>query len=150
MNTIYQTVISKVGDGAHCGVDFKKRTLRLDNKRVDLTAAPLGIEEFSSLDEWLDRVEDLYDAYKYSRPTKSSAARERRTKFKALSAKELVAECGHGALGNPLSRDVAQAALEVFILLSLVNGSFIPDELFAKDWFYQGGDKSFIMREDWF
>lgn len=148
MKSIYETVIERVRNGAKLMVDFKQRAISLDNKPIDITSAPAGIETFDNLDEWLDHVEDLYDDYKYSRPDSSSDTRH--SKFKALSVEELVKECGHDALSNPLEREEARAALEVFILLSLVNGSFKPEILFAKDWFYQGGDKSFIMLKDWF
>lgn len=150
MSTIYETAIKKVSSGSRFHVDFKKRSLLIDGKAVDLKAMPLGIPEFPDLDSWLDEVETRYDIFKYSRPTKTSMAKERKAKFKALSVTELVAECGHSALNNPKSRDVAQAELEIFILLSLHNGSFNPDKLFIKDWFYQGADKSFILRKDWF
>lgn len=147
---MYNEIIEKVKAGASFSIDFKKRSLRLDGKPIDLKDKPLGIEHFDGLDAWLDHVEDLYDAYKYSRPTKTSMNHERHSKFKALSVDELVKECGHGALNNPVARNEAQAALELFILFSLINGSFNPDELFAKDWFFQGTDKSLIIRKDWF
>lgn len=150
METIYETAIEKVSNGARFNVDFKKRSLRINGKAVDLQKMPLGIPIHPDLDTWLDEVENLYDTYKYSRPTKSSMAKERTAKFKALSVSELIKECGHDALSNPKSRDVAQAELEIFILLSLVNESFKPEELFTKDWFFQGTDKSFILRKDWF
>ena len=150
MSTIYENVIEKVSNGSRFRVDFKKRSLLINGKAVDLKETPFGIPVNTDLDVWLDEVENLYDTYKYSRPTKSSMAKERKAKFKALSVAELIKKCGHDALNNPKSRDVAQAELEVFILLSLLNGSFNPEELFAKDWFYQGTDKSFILRKDWF
>lgn len=150
MSTIYDTVIEQVSNGARFSVDFKKRTLRINGRIVDLKDKPLGVPVHPILEGWLEEVEDRYDAYKYSRPTKTSMAKERKAKFKALSVAELIKECGHDALSNPKSRDVAQAELEIFILFSLVNGSFNPDELFTKDWFFQGTDKSLIIRKDWF
>ena len=144
----YNEIIEEIEHGAQFRVDFKNRTLHLNGKQVEIQ--DLQIEKVEDLDKWLDKVEDLYDDYKYSRPTKVSMAKERKCKFKALGISELVAECGHSALDNPTSRDVAQAALEIFILGSLINGSFNPEELFAKDWFYQGSDKDLIIRKDWF
>lgn len=149
MKTIYEETIERVSQGAYCSVDFKKRSLRLNGKAVKLEGE-FGIQEFSNLDEWLDEAENLYDEYKYSKPSQQSMKRERKSKFRALSVSQLVDELGHEALSNPTPRTVAQAKLEVFILLSLVSGIFNPDELFAKDWFYQGADKSFIIRKDWF
>lgn len=147
---MYNEIIQKVKDGASFSVDFKARSLKLNGKPIDLKGKSLCIEHYDNLDAWLDHVEDLYDAYKYSRPTKTSMNRERHSKFKALSVDELVKECGHNALNNPVSRPEAQAALELFILFSLIDGSFRPDELFSKDWFFQGTDKSLIIRKDWF
>lgn len=149
MKTLYEQIIGQVNQGACCCVDFKKRTLRLNNKDIKIDGN-LGVGNYADLDEWLDEVENLYDEYKYSKPTQRSMKRERKSKFRGLTVEQLVAQCGHDALNNPTSRDVAQAKLEVFILLSLVQGTFNPDELFAKDWFYQGADKSFIIRKDWF
>lgn len=149
MKTIYEETIERVSQGAYCSVDFKKRSLRLNGKAVKLEGE-FGIQEFSNLDEWLDEAENLYDEYKYSKPSQQSMKRERKSKFRALSVSQLVDELGHEALSNSTPRTVAQAKLEVFILLSLVSGIFNPDELFAKDWFYQGADKSFIIRKDWF
>lgn len=149
METIYEKVIEQVSQGARCVVDFKTKTLKLSGKCVDLTGE-FGIKQCKNLDEWLDEVEDLYDDYKYSKPSQQTIKRERKSKFRALTMMELVDELGHDALSIPTPRNVAQAKLEVFILLSLVNGNFKPEELFAKDWFYQGADKSFILRKDWF
>lgn len=149
MNTLYEQIIERVSKGARCSVDFKKRTIKLGKKPVE-TSGELGIKEYADLDEWLNKVEDLYDDYKYSKPSQRSMKRERKAKFRALSVPELIKECGHDALNNPVLRDVAQAKLEVFIVLSLIQGTFNPDELFAKDWFYQGADKSLIIRKDWF
>lgn len=147
--TIYEETIERVSQGAHCAVDFKNRTLTVNGKSIDLNGE-FGVQPFNDLDEWLDEVENLYDEFKYSKPTQKSMKRERKSKFRGLTVEELVKEVGHDALSNPVSRDVAQAKLEVFILLSLVQGTFQPDELFAKDWFYQGADKSLIIRKDWF
>ena len=150
MSTIYENVIEQASQGARICVNFKRHTLSVNGKFVKLKGVDTGIPQYDNLDAWLDAVEDLYDNYKYSKPSKKSINRERKAKFKALSVSELISELGHEGLGNPETRNVAQAKLEVFILLSLINGSFNPEELFAKDWFYQGADKSFIMRKDWF
>lgn len=150
MKTTYQTAIEKVSEGARFSVDFKKRTLRINRRKQDLDADSADIPVYDNLDDWLDEVENRYDNYKYSRPTKSSMEKHHRSYFKALTVDELLEECGHSALDNPQERDVAQAELELFILFSLLNGSFNPDELFAKDWFYQGADKSFVMCKNWF
>ena len=141
----YEEIIEKVESGVRCSVDFKNRVVKLDGKAVELE--PESVEIIENLDDWLTKVEDLYDDYKYSRPTKSS---NNKARFKALSVSQLIEECGHDALSNPIGRDVALARLEVFIVLSLLNGSFNPDELFTKDWFFQGADKSLIIRKDWF
>ena len=149
MKTLYEEIIGQVSQGACCHVDFKKRTIRLNNKNVDIEGE-FGVGTFADLDEWLDEAENLYDEFKYSKPTQRSMKRERKSKFRGLTVDQLVAQCGHDALNNPTSRDVAQAKLEVFMLLSLIQGTFNPEELFAKDWFYQGADKSFIIRKEWF
>lgn len=146
---MYNEIIKRIEQGARFNVDFKKKELKINGKTIS-TEGSLGIKKYSNLDEWLDVVEDLYDEYKYSKPTQRSMKRERKSKFKALSPDELLSEFGHNALSNPVSRDIAQAKLEIFILFSMINGSFNPDELFARDWYYQGTDKSFIMLKNWF
>lgn len=150
MEAIYEKVIKQVSQGVQCVVDFKNRTLALGGKNVDIAKCELGVKQYNNIDEWLDEVENLYDDYKYSRPSQQTIKRDRKTKFRALTMAQLIDELGHDALNNPTPRNVAQAKLEAFILLSLINGSFKPEELFAKDWFYQGADKSFIIRKDWF
>lgn len=150
MKTLYEEVIEQVSKGVRCSVDFKKRTIRLNGKLIKTAKRESGIEKCENLDDWLDKVEDLYDEYKYSKPTQQSMERERKSKFHALSVSQLVNAIGHDALSNPIQRNVAQAKLEVFIVLSLIDRTFNPDELFAKDWFYQGADKSLIIRKDWF
>lgn len=147
---MYEKILQKASEGIPVTVNFKERTLSVNHKKVELDGAELGIEKFDSLDDWLDKAEDLYDAYKYSRPSEVADKKQRHGKFKALSVNELIRECGHNALSNPQGRNEALAALEVFILFSLINGSFKPEELFAKDWFYQGADDWFILRKDWF
>ena len=150
MQTIYENIIEQVSKGAPFVVDFKNRTIRINGKFINVKDGEPGITKYDDLDEWLDEVENLYDEYKYSKPTKQSMKRERKSKFRALSVSQLVNVMGHDALSNPTARNVAQVKLEAFILLSLVHGIFNPDELFAKDWFYQGSDKSLIIRKDWF
>jgi hypothetical protein len=147
---LYDEIINRVEHGAKCRVDFKERLVFLNGKKVETDGKDFGMKQFQDLDEWLDEVENLYDDYKYSKPTRRSMAAEDRSLFKALTASQLVEELGHDALGNPMLRSVAQARLEVFILLSLLNGTLNLDELFAKDWFFQGSDKSFVILKDWF
>lgn len=149
MDTILNQVIAHVKDGGHCSVNFKTRTLTLDGCLVELSEN-LGIEKYADLDAWLDKAEDLYDAFKYSRPTMESEKQTRNSYFKALSFDEIARETGNDPSTNPIKREVAKAELETFILLSLVNGSLNPDELFARDWFYQGTDKSFVLLSTWF
>lgn len=148
---MYNKIINQVRGGAKFRVDFKKRKLYVNGKSVQLNEEDLGICKYDNLDDWLDRLEELYDDYKYSRPTAKSIDKQSKSKFKALTAEELVAMFGHNALTMiEISRDEAQAALEIFILFSLTNGSFKPSELFNKDWFFQGSEKSLVLVNDWF
>lgn len=146
---IYEKLKELAGNGAKVRADFKNRTLTINGKFQKLEP-PFDIPHPDNLEEWLDKVEDLYDDFKYSRPTKSSMNYERRCKFKGLSAAQLVANLGKDALNAPITRDEALVALEAFIVLSLVDGSFKPEELFAKDWYFQGTDKSLILYKNWF
>ena len=148
---MYNKIINQVRSGAKFRVDFKKRKLYANGKSIQLNKEDLGIRQYDNLDDWLDRLEELYDDYKYSRPTANSINKQGKSKFKALTVEELVALLGHNALTMiEISRDEAQAALEIFILFSLINGSFKPSELFSKDWFFQGSDKSLVLVNDWF
>lgn len=148
---MYNKIINQVRSGAKFRVDFKKRKLYVNGKSIQLNKEDLGISKYDNLDDWLDRLEELYDDYKYSRPTANSINKQGKSKFKALTVEELVALLGHNALTMiEISRDEAQAALEIFILFSLINGSFKPSELFSKDWFFQGSDKSLVLVNDWF
>lgn len=145
----YNEAIKAVSNGAMFEADFKERKLKINGVATETTK---GNEEvaFGDLDDWLDKAEELYGLYKYSVPTRTNRREEVSKKFKALSKDELASELGISALSSPETRSVARAKLELFILYSLVDGTFNPDELFRLDWFYQGADKSFIIRSDWF
>lgn len=144
--SLYDSVIEQAHEGAKIRVNFKKHTLSINGKFIKLKNTDIGIPKYNNLNEWLEVVESLYDNYKYSRPT----SRNRKSKFKALSTTELIDMFGHRGLWNPELRNVAQAKLEVFILLSLINNSFNPNVFFKDKWFYQGKDKSFILKKDYF
>ena len=150
METVYDSIVSKVRDGAAFKADFKNAKIFLNNKEINLQGESLGIDTYASIEEWLSKVELLYDNYKHSRPSKTSMAHERKAKFKALDVSALIKSKGHMALLTQEDRNESQAKLESFIVLSIINGSLKPQELFATKWFYQGSDKSFIMRKEWF
>lgn len=139
-------IIEKVDAGKHLRVDFKARKAWLGKKEIEVEpnmcyGVPL---EYDNLDDWLDMVEDLYDNYKYSRPTERSERLARTSYFGGALP------MGDETSAAPDKREVAQAKLELYILCSLLSGAFNPDELFAKDVFYQGADPDLVMEKIWF
>jgi hypothetical protein len=74
----------------------------------------------------------LYIAYKYSLPSERSDKKCKKY-FKALPIEELTDE----QLMWGVRREVAQYALEAFILCAILNGDFIWNEEVYGRWFYQ-------------
>ena len=126
--------LERVENGERFHIDFEKRTMKVgQDKMIDGgeydTSQVLYDESPKAL---LDTVRDLYIAYKYSLPSERSD-NKRRKYFKALPVDELT----DAQLIRGVRREVAQYALEAFILCAILNGDFVWDVGIHGKWFYQ-------------
>lgn len=117
-------------------IDFKKRTINGKPyeclPRSDVT-----------LDECLERIEELYRDYKFSMPTEKD---KRKTYFYALPVDKMTdAEL---VLGK--SRERTREALELYVLDSICSGILVWDnKRMGGNWFYKGKDKDLVILREW-
>ena len=149
--TIYDELLERVSDGEKFHIDFEKRNMRVGKKYLikngeydeerKLERAP----HYSSMNIILYVLRELYRDYKYSTPSERSE-NKRRKYFKALSVDELTDE----QLVNGMSREYAQAALEGYILVKIIDGSFKWDTETMGSWFYKDEEEhDFIILKKW-
>lgn len=150
MKPIYEELLERVANGEKFHIDFEKRNMRVGrqylikngeyDKERKLELAP----HYSSMNIILYILKDLYRDYKYSTPSERSE-NKRRKYFKALSVDELTDE----QLVNGMPREYTQAALEGYILVKIVDGSFKWDASYG-NWFYQDKkEPDFIILKKW-
>lgn len=148
--TIYEELIKRVTEGESFYINFKNRALKIGKEFVIAdgvydTERELITYPHDDMDTILKIIELLYRSYKYSLPSERSV-NKRRTYFKALEANEMTD--AQLALGE--RRERAQAALEGFILCSIVNGKFQWDEEKMGKWFYQSQkDADLVILRSW-
>jgi hypothetical protein len=148
--SIYLEMLEKVENGERFYINFEKRAMKvggkviIDNGEYD-TSKKLYDGEIYSLDALLSEIKALYKKYKYSLPSERSD-NKRRKYFKALSVDELTDE--QLIIGQP--REVAQFALEAFILCTILNGDFVWDEETMGKWFYEHpSDPDLVILKSW-
>lgn len=145
-NCIINKLIDAVSKGAAWNIDFKKRNLKvngaqwIENGVCDM---PTGVE-YSSSEQFINRVESLYDIYKHSIPSERSESKGKRY-FRALPEQKLSDE----SMMYGILRDVAQAELEGFVLCGILEG-VKWDESWGK-WFWQSPkDGDLVLLREWF
>ena len=148
MDNIWQETIERVCDGARFTVDFETRSLKVDGKFIiqdgkyegNLGLEPIGTKML------LEEIEYLYQQYKHSIPSERTQSRNRNY-FRALPEHKL--EDDDMLYADP--REVAQVRLELYILISILNGSFKCDEVFpAEQWFWQSNnDRDLVILQKW-
>ena len=148
--SIYLKGLERVVNGERFHIDFEQRTMKvgqaklIDNGEYDILQA-LYDENFDSQQSLLDKVRELYIAYKFSLPSERSD-KKRRTYFKALPIEELTDE----QLIYGARREVAQYMLEAFILCAIVNGDFVWDDEIHGKWFYQDkSEQDLVILKNW-
>lgn len=151
---IYLELIERVSNGETFSVDFKKRNMKvgkeylIKNGEYDTSRAlfPKLYDEPYSLHVILHQIRDLYRNYKYSLPSERSDSK-RRKYFKALSIDELTDE----QLMRAQKREETQAALEGFVLCSIISGHLVWDkEVMQGAWFYQSkNDPDLVILRSW-
>lgn len=142
---IYQESIKAVENGARFLVDFSTKTLKINKKTIinnGVYDGELGVS-LCSEQECLSQIEGLYIKYKHSQPSERSESKSHKY-FKALPESELDDE----DMLFGCQRDVAQIALELYVLCQILNG-FKWSETMGK-WFWQSdADKDLILLKKW-
>lgn len=148
--SIFLKGLERVENGERFHIDFKKRTMKIGQAKVidkgeyDTTQV-LYDEKFDDLRTLLDKVRELYIAYRFSLPSERSD-KKRKKYFKALPIEELTDE----QLIYGTRREVAQYMLEAFILCAILNGDFVWDDEIHGKWFYQDKiEKDLVILKNW-
>ena len=152
--SIYLELIERVDNGETFSIDFEKRSMKvgkdylIKNGEYDVSQGlfPKLHPEPYSLHVVLHTIRDLYHTYKHSLPSERND-KKRRKYFKALSVDELTDE----QLMCARPRESAQAALEGFILCSILAGHLVWDEdVMQGKWFYQSkNDPDLVILKSW-
>lgn len=147
MENIYKECLAKVEAGARFRINFETRCLVLNGKHIIKDGkydGDLGLEP-QPLSVVLSEIEGLYRRYRYSIPSEISDSR-RKTYFQAIPEHEL----SDDDMLYGERREYAQAALELYVLCSILNGSLVWDD-FAKDkWFWKSpNEDSLIILKQW-
>lgn len=141
--------VQQVREGAKFRVDFATRSLWLNGKRV-IDHGEYDREKFAfhpalfSIEDVLHCAENLYHRYYNSLPSERNDHKRLRY-FLALDERELT---DNDVLYGE-SREVAQAELEIFILLRLMDGSLTWHNEWGK-WYWQSSAyPTFIILRQW-
>ena len=148
--SIFLKGLEQVENGERFYIDFEQRTMKvgqakiIDNGEYD-TSQVLYDEKFDDSRTLLDKVRELYIAYKISLPSERSD-KKRRKYFKAMPIDELTDE----QLIYGTRREVAQYMLEAFILCAILNGDFVWDDEIHGKWFYQDKiEQDLVILKTW-
>lgn len=143
--TVYEELIERVGDGESFHIDFEKKTMKIGRKSINIVEQDRKLIEYDEGNDVLYDIEELYSKYKYSIPSERSDSK-RRQYFKALPADKLTdAQMVYGE-----RRDVAQAALEGFILCTVLSGHLVWEDFHTDGWFWQSqNDQDLVILKSW-
>lgn len=146
MNNIYQEAVRAVENGARFTIDFRSRSLKLNDKHIIQDGqyeGELGVPHCSG-DEFFTSVEELYRRYKHSIPSERSQSKSHRY-FTALPEKSLEDE----AMLYGERRDKAQIELELYVLCQILGGLEWNPETMGK-WFWKSEtDKDLVILRNW-
>lgn len=147
MENIYQETLTKVEKGARFAINFQNRSLRINGKYVIKNGkfeGTLGIEP-QPVENVLTEIERLYQRYRHSVPSERSDAR-RKVYFRAVAEHEL----SDDDMFYGERRDNAQAALELYVLCSILNSSLVWDDFAAGKWFWKSpNEDGLIILKEW-
>ena len=148
--SIFMKGLERVENGERFHIDFEKQTMKIGQDKV-IDSGEYDISQvlydgkFESSRTLLDKVRELYVAYKFSLPSERSD-KKRRNYFKALPIDEITDEqliCG-------IRREIAQYMLEAFILCAIINGDFVWDDEIHGKWFYQDKlEQNLVILKNW-
>jgi hypothetical protein len=154
--SIYAELIKRVEEGETFHIDFEKRIMKVGKEYLikadeeytqqELFGKLWSIDCDYSLRVVLHMIRELYKVYKYSLPSERSDSK-RKKYFKALSVDELTDE----QLMVADKREVAQAAIEGFILCTILTGHLVWDEdIMDGKWFWQSkNDPDLVILRSW-
>lgn len=136
MENIYQETLQKIANGARVRVDLTRRALTVNGKKIIDGGKYEGELGTPTVDDPIAEIERLYGRYLHSIPSERSD-RQYRPQFRALDESELSDE--DMMFGE--RRDQAQAALELFVLGSVLDGSLtwetFKERSIKTNWFWQ-------------
>lgn len=136
----YSELREKVERGARFAIDFKKRTVKVNGKKVEFDKDDLRIPDM--LFDAMEGMHTLYEHYKYSVPSERSENRHR-TYFKALKYEDL----NDNALCYGEHRETARFDLEIYVLFFAIHFGWQEE---WGSWFYQDtSDKDFVLLREW-
>ena len=148
--SIFLKGLEQVENGERFCINFEKRTMKIgqdkliDNGEYDITQI-LYDESFDNSRTLLDKLRELYIAYKFSLPSERSD-KKRKKYFKALPIDELTDE----QLIYGTRREIAQYMLEAFILCAILNGDFVWDDEIHGKWFFQDkSEQDLVILKKW-
>lgn len=145
MQNIYESSIKKVYNGVRFNVDFQHRSLKIDGKYVIKEGeykGELGIEKSCNP---LQEITQLFIRYQHSIPSQRSDAK-RRKYFNGLPEHKL----SDNDMLYGERREYAQIKLELYVLMMILNGSLIWDEIAKGKWFWQSPEvKELIILKEW-
>lgn len=137
----YESIIQSVDRGARFHVDLKKRSIMVGGEYVVKDGRCDDNIPSMTMEECVAELNRLYEEYYNSVPSERSENKYRRY-FSAKPLEELTDE----DMWCNKRRDVCQAALETFLCLSLINGSFHIDD---EKYFWQSEQHpSFVILRD--
>lgn len=152
--SIYWELLERVESGETFNIDFEKRNMKvgksflIKNGEYDAERSLFGklYPDPYSLNVVLHMIRELYGNYKCSMPSERSDSK-RKKYFKALYIDELTDE----QLVRGQKRETAQAALEGFILCSIIAGHLVwDDDVMGGHWFWQSrSDSDLVILRSW-
>ena len=147
MQTIYNELLERVGQGERFSINFQSRSMKVgkdylikngecETGRILYGRHPVSIKE---------QIEILYRNFKYSCPSERSDSK-RKGYFKALPYEELT----DGQMIYGENRELAQAALEGYILCAILMGHLKWEDLTTEKWYWQSpSDKDLVILKQW-
>lgn len=148
MENIWNEAQEKVYNGSTFRINLEKRDLVIDGKYIIKDGkyeGELGYDTKFPVNALLVMVEEYYREYLHSVPSARSEAKYRRY-FRALPEHELSEE----DMLYGQHRDITQLRLELFILIAIIQNTFVWDDFAKGKWFWQSKKRpSLIILKKW-
>ena len=146
MLTIYDELLTRVGNGERFSINLAKRNMKVGNEYlIKEGMCDQGRIVYNRLlISEKERIEQLYKIFKYSCPSERSDIL--RGYFKAYTADEL--SDAEMVLGG--NREFCRAALEGYILCASLMGDLKWSDLTEKTYYWQSEkDKDLVILREW-